>query len=62
MKYVIIATLVLTSSYIYFKSKAKREISHRYIHEPSTFSDVDIQIIRDKLNEIEKERKDEFYK
>lgn len=62
MKYLLLATFLLTSGYICFKSKAKREIPHRYIHEPSTFSDVDIQIIRDKLNEIEKERKDEFYK
>ena len=59
MKYLLLATFLLTSGYIYFKSKAKTP--RRHIHEPNTFSDVDIQIIKDKLKELEKERKDEFY-
>lgn len=58
MKYALLVTLLLTSSYIYLKSKPKKH--NQYIHEPHTFSDIDIQIIRDKLKEIEKEKKDEF--
>ena len=54
MKHIVILG-ILTCVYIYLKGNAKRKAGHKYIHEPSTFSDVDIKIIRDKLKEIEKE-------